>query len=507
MQKEEENKNKIELASNYVFEEGKKDRFDTDYFNTFMYNYPLQKKYFELFVCKILRPEPVYAYVEKETSLSNDIVLYSQSKIIETFKHLNFIDFDDNFEEIEKSFIMEWISSGDIRIYNKLDFIPYNKKKPVIDNIYNLFRGYNPDCKAYYDILKKDKLLKPFKDLWLQLCGGNVEHFQYFYNYLGHLVQYPEERIPICFIFKGKQGTGKNVALKAIGNLVGNQHYISSCNPKDFLGEYAEGFLHKLIVNMNECEGKDTFDFEGKIKGLISDDTVTINQKYIRPIVIAMLARIIIFTNKPNPIPIDVKSKERRFVVYQTTDYYLDSKYGTNFWSNIVKHFNRPDFIACLYNDLNELKIDDIDWKGKRPITEAYKEMCKLYVPPEILFFEDYCVNKITINHLATNVYVDSIDISEEGTDLYKQYNEFCSKFKFSRGENGKHLKSFYGKITELELPVMITNPHNIKTYKFNTKQILTYLKERGWIDKSDDDIINTPQDITGDNFDDEFNI
>ena len=88
---------------------------------------------------------------------------------------------------------------------------------------------------------------------------------------------------------KVKQGTGKNVWLNAVGNILGLQHYISSSNPKDFFGDYAEGFYHKLLVNMNECEGKDTFDFEGRIKSFITEDKITLNRKFVQPITIMNL--------------------------------------------------------------------------------------------------------------------------------------------------------------------------------------------------------------------------
>ena len=134
-------------------------------------------------------------------------------------------------------------------------------------------------------------------------------------KYIADIIQNPQKKNPIAFIVKGKQGTGKNVWLNAVGNILGLQHYISSSNPKDFLGDYAEGFYHKLLVNMNECEGKDTFDFEGRIKSFITEDKITLNRKFVQPITIMNLARLIIFTNKPNPIPIDIRSKDRRYVV------------------------------------------------------------------------------------------------------------------------------------------------------------------------------------------------
>jgi hypothetical protein len=503
------NEEQKQYSLNYEFDDTKLNRLDTPYFMTLRI-YPLQKRYFELFVCKVLRPEPFYVYFENETNLSKDICMYSQNKIIEAFNHLSFVETiekNNQIIEVKKKFISKWLEDDTVKIYNKVDFIPFNENKPINDSVFNLFRGFNPHCKTKYDKTKKDALLKPFKELWIQLCGGDEQHFKYFYKYTAHMFQRPNERIPIAFIFKGKQGTGKNMGLSPIGNLLGRQHYISSANPKDFYGDYAEGFVNKLLVNLNECEGKDTFNLEGKIKSSITDETVTINQKYIRPMTILMLARIIIFTNREYSIPLDVTTKERRIVAFQNTDYYLASKYGTKFWENLNKHFKRPDFLACLYDDLMEQQIDNVDWKSERPITEAYKQMCKRFVPVEVLFFEHYCVvEKINTKFLETNVYNNNIDCEEKGTDLYDKYIEFISKCKYNR--NGeRNLRNFYSKISELEFPVTIAEPHNIKTFRFNTKEMLSYFKERQWIEVTDEDIINVAQDNAGEDFSDLFNV
>jgi len=153
-------------------------------------------------------------------------------------------------------------------------------------------------------------------DLVKELCGGDDEHAMYFHRYIAQLFQDLNKKVPICIIFKGKQGTGKNMILDALGNMMGNCHYITSSKPNDFFGEHAEGFCNKLLVNLNEAEGKDTFDFEGRIKSFITEDTITINPKNVRPSTIRNVARTIITTNKTNPVPIDVKSKDRRYVVY-----------------------------------------------------------------------------------------------------------------------------------------------------------------------------------------------
>jgi hypothetical protein len=464
----------------------------------------------------------MYVYREENKDLGKDNCLYSAKLIKETFQHLKSGNLDK--EGNEKCFIDEWINDSDIKVYNKLDFIPFNEGVSIKEDctLYNLFSGYSQLIKTPFDIKLKEKILKPFKDLGLELCGGNREHFDYFYKFLAQMIQQPQNRIPIAFIIKGKQGTGKNVFLKAIGNIIGKDYFISSCKPKDFFGEYAEGFYHKLLVNMNECEGKDTFDFEGKIKSFISEDTITINPKGIRPTTINNFARLIIFSNKPNPIPIDVKTSERRYVVYQTTDHYLDKQYGTKFWKQLIAHFDKPEFIGCLYNDLINQKINDIDWKAKRPITEAYKEMCKLYVPVEALFLDhiiteiknigkenkyDFGDEKLGVNEDDLN---DTLNDEHErnGKHMYDEYIQYCKSNGFYKGDSCQlNVSKFYNKLSELEIPVRIVKSNGYNVLRFSPNAVYKHLLSRKWIlkneDEKEDDV---PIDEEGNDFDDYFN-
>ena len=460
---------------------------------------------------------------------------YSQSKITDTFNHLKSGIFCANGEE--KKFMTEWLNDENIKLNNKMDFLPFNDKTPISSHIFNLFRGFNDKRKTEYDYSKRSKILKPFLDLGKELCGGDEEHLDYLLKYIADIIQNPEKKNPIAFIIKGKQGTGKNVWLNAIGNLLGLQHYITSSNPKDFFGDYAEGFYHKLLVNMNECEGKDTFDFEGRIKSFITEDKISLNRKFVQPITISNLARLIIFTNKPNPIPIDIRSKDRRYVVYDTTDKYLSPKYGTNFWKALVKHMNSDMFVATLYDYLNDMDLEGFDWRTKRPITKAYLQMCKLYVPAEIMFLENKLVQLINKDNgrdaLSGALYseINGTDDNDEelsdddydnmnnqaklekngilGQELYKEYVAYCREWGFFKEASyQKTLSAFYSKMAEFELPIQQKKEHNVITYYFSMKEVMDFMKIKKWIDRSDEDFNEeTEAEIEGDDFTDYFTI
>jgi phage/plasmid-associated DNA primase len=304
--------------------------------------------------------------------------------------------------------------------------------------------------------------------------------------------------------------------LDVIGSIIGKAHYITSSNPKDFFGDYAEGFYRKILVNINECEGKDTFDYEGKIKSFITENSITLNPKFVRQTTISNYARLIIFTNKPNPIPIDVRSKDRRFVVYQSTDKYLDKKYGTTFWEKLIKYFQNPKFIACLYDDLNNIKLDGIKWKESRPITKAYLEMCKLYIPTEALFLEDFIDNKKYNNNNNSNLDLDddedfidnlnnSVDVST--TDLYKQYTEFCKKYGYINDNSYQpNITKFNGRLQELDLQIIRQKTSETTIFRFTPKTVYKIMEERKWIIKKETEINEDElKDIGGEDFDNYF--
>jgi hypothetical protein len=504
-------------------------KFNRNYFNS-LTSYDLKKQYFELFVCKVLRPQPIFIYNEndvisednkKMAKIDKNSLLYKENEIKEAFRELksSIIKKTSKTDEgKETKFINEWLDDPNMKVYNKMDFIPFNgitnNKK---SEYYNLFNGYNNLINTEFNLDKKELILKPFKELLFEQVGADKECYDYFYNFLGHLIQKPSERIPICFIFKSKQGVGKNVMLDAIGNLIGKSHYITSSNPNDFFGDYSEGFYRKLLVNINECEGKDTFDFEGKIKSFITENTLTLNPKFIRQTTISNYARLIIFTNKPNPIPIDVRSKDRRFVVYQSTEKYLDKKYVDTFWTKLVEHFRKPEFIACLYNDLNSLKIDNVKWSN-RPITEAYLEMCKIHVPIEALFLEYYIDNMVYTEPIdeyedfyTKEDYNKIIDVPT--TNLYKNYVDYCSKFGFKKDNSYQpDIKKFISKINELELDISKVKTNKCMIFRLCLKTIYTKMGERNWIIKDEDEnnnenLIEELKENEEDNFKDYFTV
>lgn len=471
------------------------DKFNTSYFNT-LDDYTDKKRYFEIFVCKVLRPTPLYVYSEYEREKIVR-VLYTTSQLESAFNHLvgEYKIVKDEYVPVR--FINKWICDETLRQYNTMDFTPCNRvitlqEKCASDGVYNLFSGYNPAIETPFDMESRDKIIRPFTDLLYELVGAEQENFEYIVNYLAHIVQFPASKMPIAIIIKSREGVGKNVFLDTFCNIINKVHYLTSSKPSDFFGEHAE-VANRLVINMNECEGKDTWDMEGRIKSFITEDTIRLNPKNIRPYDVANYARLFIFTNKPNPIRIDVRSKDRRNVVFQATMKYLASKYNTSFWTALVAHFKKPTFLSALYHYFNTRDLSQWNWK-KRPITPAYIEMAKQYVPIESLYFEDL-------------IFAEGLkEMEMDSASLFNSFTIFCQKYGFE----SKHatLPKLLNGFTENDIPYAKNKTVSGNMYKFNLKTIHRLLVEKQHILSFETDTLPLAEqfdDVMHEDFEDYF--
>jgi hypothetical protein len=403
-------------------------RFDPDTFNELI-TYEDKKKYFEIFHCKVKMPDVRYIYQKfDKLNSKNNITPYTEEGIQKYGRNL-YVDIPklsggkkNKVETLESMpFIPIWIRDKNMREYDNFEFIPQNKIMAnlkywsgVKEEHFNSFRGYSPKCapsKRKISKKTKDQILEPWLEIVFELCGAVKEQSDAYLDFLAHMIQKPNEKAPIAFIIKSLQGVGKNMTLEPISKML-NDYFITSSNINDFIGTHANGFFQKLLVNLNECQmNKNSFDYEGQIKTFITEDTISLNEKHEKRITVRNVARLLIFSQKPNPIPMDVKTINRRFNVFQSTDKFIGMP--DEFWAERMNLFGEDIFISILYEFLNTRDISKIKWKPI--ITKGYIEMCAQFIPVEVLFLEDF----ISSGYSESNIKSET---------LYRYYTAFTER-------------------------------------------------------------------------------
>lgn len=477
----------FELDENYL------DTYDKQYFISLKgdrprHTYAMRKKYFEVFCSKVLLPSPSYVFYQ---SARVDIDFLSPSNMCEFLKGIN-----SGFlvNGLEKSFFEVWSNDDNQLQYNNFEFYPFNEdleKEPK--NIYNLFKGFSPHIHAEYDINKKYLITKPFFELLDILSNHDPKVYTYLFNYFTCMIKTPRNRPHVIPILTGSQSIGKGCLLTAIKHLLGKGLFIASSNIKDFIGDHAEGFYKKLFVNLNESEGKDMFNNLGRIKEFISEPTMVVNPKHMRPFPIMNFAYMIVNSNSDNPFVLDVKTKERRVMLQKGGEDWISK--GEKFWKQIHNHFEKPEFISALYDCLMENDIEGFDWRKERPITEAYKSLVKLYRPAIALFLqnwintcswnnrdEDYQSSEVFITNKNDDYnYEEYISITKK--ELFTDYHNYLKENKLGSEDKLPSIKSFENKLKSMNLPLQDIKPNNILSYKFNPKEVYTFMEINNLID------------------------
>jgi len=113
------------------------------------------------------------------------------------------------------------------------------------------------------------------------LCNHDDNVYDYFIKWIAQMIQYPHIKT-IMPTFISAQGSGKGTLFKLFEKMLGNEKVFETTDPgRDVWGDFNGMMCDCFLVNLNELSKKDTIESEGKIKGLITDHTLAINQKGI----------------------------------------------------------------------------------------------------------------------------------------------------------------------------------------------------------------------------------
>ena len=484
--------------------------FDFDEFEQLI-TYEEKKKYFEIFHYLVITPKPMYYHLcykteggygrlelndwNAKTDLSTAFRNRYFTELVEVVKKNTKGEAIKKTEPKQFKFIERWLLDPNMRTYNEIDFIPMNKIASKLkywngknERTYNSFLGYSLKCATPLpNEDRSSKLLSIWTDLVFELCGANQEFYDLYINALAHKIQFPNEKSRAgCFIFKSLQGCGKNMSLTPFEIMLG-EYYISSSEERDFWGTYADSFYRKIIINLNEMQlNKDGHDYEGKIKSFISEEYMSMNQKFKKVRKVRNVALPIMFTNKPKPMAIDFRTGDRRLNVSESTDKYLE--YGEEFWTGMNQVFRSDEFIAIFYNFLNTRNLNGVKWKQVK--TNAYIEMCTQYVQIHELWLGDWVEKQIKYYESAIGLLpgVSEIKTKYEVRVLYEKYVEFCTLYNIKK-ELVLHQHKFMTTIEDLKIGI-ITKKISIMYFEMDINKVKSELIKRKLLIKesSEDD-------------------
>jgi len=402
-------------------------------------------------------------------------------------------------EIISKTKFLEvWLEDETRKTLTKMDFVPSNPNHTLAPNsIYNMFHGYTArlpaENKEYeFDV---EAEVKRFINHLSLLVGHEEEGLNYLINYIADLIQNPYNLPSVALVFKSKQGLGKDLMVNFIEKIVGESLVYRTENMEDIYGTFNPAVKGKLLVQLNELEGKDGFAKKEKLKGSITAEQLNINEKNVKQFKIHNSIRFFIFSN--NLTPIEIPVDDRRFVVYEGADL-LPEKERDDYYNPLFDNLNNEDVINRLLEYFMNVDLSDFNLKRQRPITKAYKEIRENCIPAVYkfswdlfngLFEPDVLVDKMKLHNKLKKHLIKS-------TDFHKLYTNWYNKVL--KAETTLNFKNIKPMLEELNIRKKEVRINGFKDYYYiiDKNEVIKILKEDKKCGVEDEDILDLDDDF-----------
>lgn len=187
------------------------------------------------------------------------------------------------------------------------------------------------------------------------LCANDKSAYEYIWNFLSHMIQFPQEKPNVALLFRGKKGTGKSFMFTMLQELLGGlDGYAYSVNSSatfsgSYNGQYAIG---RLALFVHEWEITKSRAIENRVKSFITEDKIDVNIKYVKNFAAANYTRVMGATNH-NHIW-NTSEDERRISVFNVSEEHIQD---IAYFAAIAAELSNGGFGRLAY-ELREYKVD-----------------------------------------------------------------------------------------------------------------------------------------------------
>ena len=192
------------------------------------------------------------------------------------------------------------MKSANTHVYSSVAFDP----RPQPPEVLNLWRQH-----AIQPVPGNFDLLKQF--ILEIICNNNQVNYSYLINYLAHMLQKPEEKPLVAVVLLGGQGIGKGAFYKLIKTIWPyTVRQVQSI--EEVTGRFTAAALEQsLAIWMDEALFSGDKKSTDRLKALITEDRLTIEEKFKPAVTMNSFHRIFGASNHEHFAPTD--RDDRRF--------------------------------------------------------------------------------------------------------------------------------------------------------------------------------------------------
>lgn len=346
-----------------------------------------------------------------ENTSSEDIIFLTKRDFLDV--HQNKIAYEaKNGKAVTEAEV--WLKSPDRRECTKIVMDPSNTSPK---EHYNLWQGFAEE--------PEEGSVEPFKAFVFDIiCNGDDKSFDYLWSWLARLVQYPHLIGETAIVLVGKQGTGKNTFVEAIGSLFG-KHFKPVASLDHLLGKFDFHLASSVFIHANEALWGGDKRAIGKLKTMVTEKEMTVEQKFKDPVIVRNCRHVIFSSNEDWPVHLD--RDDRRFFVLPVSD---KRKEDTEYFGRVKEFLDnggREHLLYALQNhDISDFNVREIPQNNN-----AFEIKMESATSTEQYIFE-----VLNERRLCLNINPDYLEEDDKLSDterviskqkVYNYYVNWCS--------------------------------------------------------------------------------
>ena len=185
------------------------------------------------------------------------------------------------------------------------------------------------------------------------------------------LTSHGDDRIKIVPVLQGRQGCGKGMMVSRFGELFG-KHYLHVQDSRTITHNFNMQLMDTLLVYVNEAIFAGNRQVQNRLKGLITENELQIEAKYLNAFTSRSHLRFIYSSNEDWVVPLEWDN--RRYWVLEVSSKYVNNPDAKEYFTNFMSQWKLGGKEA-LYKFLTSNQIMDraseINYEYDMPKTSA----------------------------------------------------------------------------------------------------------------------------------------
>ena len=200
------------------------------------------------------------------------------------------------------------------------------------------------------------------------ICDGDLGLFDYLIQFVAHALQYPEEKPGIMIVLIGSEGVGKGFLVRLLEVLWGATT-LQVSDIAAITGNFNAGLERAFWVALDECMFKGDKKSQDRMKSLVTEPAIQVEQKYEPSRTIESFHRFIACTNHAQWG--QIRSDDRRYLFIKVSDCH---KQDTKYFSQLSKALNDGVTVSALAYYLINLDITKFNPRSKPQTAEGFEQ-------------------------------------------------------------------------------------------------------------------------------------